>query len=74
MIKEYVARCFNANIQYLRCEDVKTMRVPHFKGLKIEDVIDFARSKVPIDDYLPILAKGKLPNRDWMINVGELTS
>ena len=48
------------------------IQVPHLKGLKVTDILAFAKSKTEIEDYLPILKdKDKLPDRSLIWNIGE---
>ena len=44
--------------------------VPQIKGLMIQDILKEAKAHVDIDKYMPNLAKGKQPDRDFVCNVG----
>ena len=45
------------------------MHVPQIPGLKVNQILQEARNHADIDDYMPDLKDGKLPNRDYVINV-----
>ena len=54
---------------HLKCKDVKVCRVPHLKGLTVDDLLKFGIEKANIMDYLPEYEYKKLPNRQWLCNV-----
>ena len=45
--------------------------VPQIKGLRVADILAEARKHVNIDDYMPDMKDDKLPNRDFVVNVGK---
>ena len=45
--------------------------VPQVKGLRVTQILEEARRHVDIDSYMPDLNYDKLPNRDFVINVGK---
>ena len=54
---------------YIKWKKVAVIRVPHYKGLQVRDLLRFASSKVNIEDYLPDYQYKKEPNRKWLWNV-----
>ena len=46
------------------------MHVPQIPGLKVNQILQEARKHADIDDYIPDLKDGKLPSRDYVVNVG----
>ena len=44
--------------------------VPQISGLKVNQVLEEPRKHIDIEDYMPELQDGKLPNRDYVVNVG----
>ena len=45
--------------------------VPQIKGLRVAELLEEAKKHVNIDDYLPDMKDEKLPNRDFVVNVGK---
>ena len=45
--------------------------VPQIPGLKVNQILEEARKHLDIDDYIPDLKDGKLPNGDYIVNVGK---
>ena len=50
---------------------MKITQTPKIEGLKVNQILDEARKHIEIDDYMPDLSNGKLPCRDYVINVGK---
>ena len=48
------------------------VHIPQIKGLKIYKILVEARKNADIDSYMPSLAKGKQPDREFVCNVGML--
>ena len=46
-------------------------QVSKIKGLKVNQILEEARKHINIDEYMPDLHDGKLPYRDYVINVGK---
>ena len=42
------------------------IKVPQYGGLKVKDLIRFARSKLDIHKFLPEYSYHKEPSRDWI--------
>ena len=55
--------------QYINCNKVRVISVPHYKGLNVKDIIKFTRLHTNIDDYLPNYDYRKEPNRLWLCNL-----
>ena len=39
--------------KYLACKDVTVIKVPHYKGLTVKDIIEFVDAHVDVHSYLP---------------------
>ena len=53
----------------LQNSDVKIISVAQIKGLRVPQLLLYARSKVDIDSYLPEYDYAKEPNRCWLANL-----
>ena len=49
------------------------MHAPQIPGLKVNQILEESRRHTDIDAYMPDLKDGKLPNRDFVVNVGQNT-
>ena len=56
----------------MRLKDVIMDHVPQMKGLRVTQILEEARKHVNIDSYMPDLNDDKLPNRDFVVNVGKV--
>ena len=45
--------------------------VPQIPGLKVNQILEEARKHSEIDEYIPNLKNGKLPNKDDIVNVSK---
>ena len=45
--------------------------IPQIKGLRVAELLEETRKHVNIDDYMPDTKDEKLPNRDFVVNVGK---
>ena len=45
--------------------------VPHIEGLRIPEILEFARTYCEIDKYMPEYETDKYPSRKWICNVGK---
>ena len=45
------------------------MKVPQIVGLRVPDLIRFAKDKWDIHNYLPDLSKNMYPDRSWLANI-----
>ena len=59
----------NGDKKYLKCNRVSVIKVPHYTGLTVKDILSFAESKTNIHEFLPDFEYDKLPNREWFCNV-----
>ena len=46
---------------------------PQIEGLRLHQILEKAREFCEIDDYMPELNDGKLPNREFVVNIGNVT-
>ena len=51
--------------------DIFMAYVQQIKGLRVADILSEARKHVNINDYMPDMKDSKLPNRDFVVNVGK---
>ena len=51
---------------YVKCSNVIVIKVPHYKGLHVKDLLKFAESKVNIKKNLPEYEYWKEPNKEWL--------
>ena len=54
---------------YIRCKDVRVIKVPHLDGLRVKGILGWARERVDIDRFLPEYEYDKEPSREWLCNV-----
>ena len=59
----------NGSKKYLAWKDVTVIKVPHYKGLTVKDIIEFADAHVDVHSYLPDFEYDKAPNREWLWNI-----
>ena len=59
-------------LKCIDCNQVKIIEVPHIEGLRIPEILTFARRHWNIDSYLPEYECEKYPSRKWIWNVGKL--
>ena len=52
--------------RYFKCEDVKVIKIPKYKGLRVREILSFAEEKISIAQYLPEYEYTKEPNREWI--------
>ena len=55
----------------MKNSQVKTIVVPMIKGLRVKDILKFAREKTDIDRYLPDYKANKLPDRAFLWNIDK---
>ena len=67
--QKFIRSLMRGEKEYVRCSAVNIINVPHYKGLKMRDIVDFARTKVNIASYLPDYDYVKDPNREWVWNI-----
>ena len=54
---------------FIRCSQVKIVKVPHIKGLEVSNIRQFGNENGNILDYLPEYVYSKEPNRVWIWNL-----
>ena len=54
---------------YVKWSEVKVIKVPHLQGLRVKDILNWARERVEIDRYIPDYDYQKEPNREWFLNL-----
>lgn len=42
------------------------VKVPHLEGLRVKEILAFARERADIDCFLPDYEYDKEPNREWL--------
>ena len=53
--------------QCVKNTGLKLVQVPHLPGLRVSDILKFAKSKVDIEEYLPNFKNDdKFPDRSWV--------
>ena len=67
--QKFIRSLMRGEKEYVRCSAVNIINVPHYKGLRVRDIVDFARTKVNITSYLPDYNYVKDPNREWVWNI-----
>ena len=66
---KYISQILVGDKKVIKWKDVKVCSVPHLKGLTIKDLLEFARTQVEVDIYIPDYEYDKTPNRNWIWNV-----
>ena len=54
---------------YLKCSEVKVCKVSHLKTLNVADLVEFAKEKIKINEFLPDYNYQKQSNREWLWNI-----
>ena len=55
----------------MKNSQVKTIVVPMINGLRVKEILKFAREKTDIDRYLPDYKVNKLPGLAFLWNIGK---
>ena len=58
-------------LQVLNNSDVTMKHVPCIEGLRAVDILDFLVRKLKVTLNLPSKLDKKIPNREWMANIGR---
>ena len=66
---KYISQMIVGDINHLKLKDVTVWYVPRILVLKISQLLEFVRSIVDIDSYLPDYDYKKEQNRQWVFNV-----
>ena len=67
--RSFISQILVGDKKYLKWSSAMVCTIPHYKMLRITNLIKFARTQVYIDSYLPEYEHSKLPNRQWLCNV-----
>ena len=67
--QKYLRALMLGDKSYVKCSEVKVIRVPHLEGLRVKDILHWARERVEIDRYIPNYEYQKEPNREWFVNL-----
>ena len=67
--QEFLRQILLGEKQYFKWQQIKVVKVPHYKCLRICDILKFASTKINIADYMPEYEYSKEPNREWVCNV-----
>ena len=54
---------------YIKWDNVRVTKIPQYKGLRVKDILLFAKPKIDIERYLPDYEYSKEPNREWLCNL-----
>ena len=69
-IKDYTQKLLRAIMRgdklYVKCSYVRVLKVPQYKGLKVQDIIKFVSTNIRIKLDLPDYDYIKVPNREWI--------
>ena len=66
---KYISAFLVGNKKVIKWKEVKVCSVPHPKGLTIKDLLEFAKTQIEIDMYIPDYEYDKTPNMNWIWNV-----
>ena len=67
--QKYLRAIMLGDKNYVKCTTVKVVRVPHLEGLRIKDILSWARERIDIDRYIPDYDYQKEPNRELFVNL-----
>ena len=67
--QQYIRQLMMGKKNYVKSEDIKVIKVPHYNGLTVAKILNFARNKGDIQSYLPDYKYSKEPNREWLCNL-----
>ena len=67
--QKYLRSIMNGTKNYLNWKNIMVIKVPHYKGLTVKDIVEFAETQVDLNSYLPDFEYNKALNRDWLCNV-----
>ena len=59
----------NGTKSYLKWKNVMVIKVPQYKGLKVDDIIVFAKTHVDIQSYLTEFDHDSKLNWEWLCNI-----
>ena len=65
----FIILCIFSFIRWFLQKDIKVTTVPHLKGLRTVDLIEFIAEKLDSSEYLPDNYVDQPPNRTWIGNI-----
>ena len=65
----FISQIIFEDKKYLKWANVKICTILYYDKLRISDLVNFRRTQIDIDSYLPDSEYAKLPNRQWIFNV-----
>ena len=66
---KYISAILVGHKKVIKFKDLKVCSVPHLKGLTIKDLLEFSKTQIYIDIYIPDYEYDKTPDRSWIWNV-----
>ena len=70
--QKYLKDVLRGQMLYTKWKNVKIVHVSQYQGLRVKEILSFAKTKVHISKYLPDYEYNKDPNRTWLWNVVNL--
>ena len=67
--QKYLRKLLHGEKLYIKWSEVIYINVPQYDGLRVKDILSFARSQFEIHKFLPDYEYNKEPNRDWLWNL-----
>ena len=67
--QKYLRSIMNGTKNYLKWINIMVIKVPHYKGLTVRDIIKFAETQAYIQTYLSDFEYDKALNRDSLCNI-----
>ena len=66
---KYISTILVGDKKVIKWKNAKVCSVPHLKGLTIKNLLEFAKTQIEIDMYIPDYEYDKTPDRSWIWNV-----
>ena len=67
--KGYLSGVMMRDKKFITCEDDRVIKVPQIEGLTIKEILEFAGSKINIQEYLPEYDYECEHNKEWLWNM-----
>ena len=67
--QKYLRKLLHGEKLYIKWSEVIVINVPQYSGLRVKDLLNFAKSQFEIEKFLPDYDYNKDPNRDWLCNL-----
>ena len=65
----YLKQILTGKKKYILCKNLKVLKVPHVKKLRVNDILSFPSNYVDINSYIPEYNYKKDPQREWLCNI-----